>query len=92
MTVSTEQSQARELPRFRGRYPGELLAMVARDRLAAFTAVARQGDVVQFSPVGRPVLLSHPEDIRRVLVTEQRKFAKGNGAEPPSAVRDSGGS
>jgi cytochrome P450 len=40
--------------------------------------MARHGDVTQ-TRIGpqKLVLLNHPDDIRRVLVTEQRKFTKG---------------
>lgn len=34
-------------PHYRSRYPGELLVMLAHDRLAAFEAMAQQGDVTQ---------------------------------------------
>jgi cytochrome P450 len=56
-----------------------LLRLVARDKLAFFKELARYGDVsqVRFGP-RRIALISHPDDIRRILVTEQKKFTKGN--------------
>jgi cytochrome P450 len=55
-----------------------LLRLVARDKLAFFKELARYGDVsqVRFGP-RRIALISHPDDIRRILVTEQKKFTKG---------------
>lgn len=62
----------------RARYPGQLLCLVAQDKIRFFSELARHGDVsqVRFGP-RRVVLLSNPDDIRRVLVTEQKKFTKG---------------
>lgn len=63
----------------RARFPGELLLRITRDRLAFFTECAQQyGDVVAFRMGGQQlVLLVHPDDIRDVLVTNQRQFTKG---------------
>lgn len=64
----------------RSRYPGELLSRLAgRDRLAFLESlVAKYGDVCSFRAGGRRiVLLAHPDDIRDVLVTHQRRFMKG---------------
>ena len=69
-------------PRPRWRYPGQLLITMAQDKAAAFAAMARAGDVTQVRiGMSRLVLLMQPDDIRRVLVTEQRKFTKGWAAE-----------
>jgi cytochrome P450 len=60
------------------RYPGQFLVSLANDKLGLFSSMARHGDVteIQLGP-RRLVLLTHPDDIRRMLVTEQRKFRKG---------------
>ena len=70
------------LPSPQPRYPGQLLVTLVHDKLAYFAAMARCGDVSE-TRVGpqRIVLLNHPDDIRRVLVTEQRKFTKGRAIE-----------
>ncbi len=60
------------------RYPGEFLALLARDHLALFRRMASCGDVIQVRlGTQRLVLLNHPEDIQRMLATEQRNFVKG---------------
>ncbi|HEX7120588.1 MAG TPA: cytochrome P450 [Longimicrobiales bacterium] len=62
----------------RPQYPGQLIRALATDRLGLFAEMARHGDVAQISIRARPVvLLNHPDDIRRMLVTEQRSFVKG---------------
>lgn len=69
-------------PRLRARYPGEFMFAIARDRLALFQRMARLGDVVQVNVAGQPiVLVSDPEAIRSVLVTNNRAFQKGRGVE-----------
>ena len=64
------------------RYPGEFLSLLARDHLALFARLEACGDVAQLR-LGpqRLVLLSHPGDIQRLLVTEQRNFVRGRGFE-----------
>lgn len=60
------------------RYPGEFLGLLARDHIALFSRLAACGDVAQVRlGAQRLVLLSHPDDIQRLLVTEQRNFVKG---------------
>lgn len=64
----------------RSRYPGELLSKLAgRDRLAFLSSLpAHYGDVSSFRAGGRRiVLLAHPDDMRDVMVTHQRRFMKG---------------
>jgi cytochrome P450 len=65
-------------PRARSRYPGEFLALLASDHLALFRRLAERGDVscVRIGPQ-RLALLSHPDDIQRLLVTDQKSFTKG---------------
>lgn len=69
-------------PRLRARYPGEFIAAMVRDRLGTFERMAAHGDVVQVN-AGRQrlVLVSNPEDIKSVLVTNSRDFRKGRGIE-----------
>lgn len=66
----------------RRRYPGQHVVSLARDPLALIGAMARCGDVSQIA-IGpqRLVLVTHPDDIQRVLVTEQRSFTKGRALE-----------
>ncbi len=54
-----------------------------RDPLGFLTSLSREyGDVVGFRIGTMPlVLLSHPDDIRDVLVTHQRDFIKGRGLQ-----------
>lgn len=62
----------------RPRYPGEFLKLLATDKLQLFRLMAEHGDVTQIRIGPRHVtLLMHPDDIRRVLVTDQRAFTKG---------------
>lgn len=70
-------------PRWRPAYPGQLLMRLLRDPLAHLADVARSGDVVHIRTRGREVtyLVSHPELIRDVLVTNQRNFKKGRALE-----------
>ncbi len=79
MTATSAPVRRRSAPPGpRARYPGQLLRLLAHDKLAFFSELARHGDVsqVRFGP-RRLVLLTHPDDARRVLVSEQRKFIKG---------------
>jgi cytochrome P450 len=69
-------------PVARSRYPGEYLALLARDFLAMIQRIATHGDLVQIRiAVQRVVLVNHPKDIQQVLVAEQRAFIKGRGGE-----------
>lgn len=54
-----------------------------RDPIGFLQHVASQGDVAEFPlGTGRAFLVSHPDDIERVLITDQAKFAK-----PPALER-----
>jgi cytochrome P450 len=66
------------IPGPRAQYPGQFFIRMASDKLALFADMARHGDVsrIQVGPQA-VVLLMHPDDIRRVLVTNQRTFVKG---------------
>ena len=67
----------------RRRYPGEFALAVVRRPLHFLPALARDfGDVAAFGIASQPlVLLSHPDQIRDVLVTHGRRFHKGRGLE-----------
>jgi cytochrome P450 len=65
------------------RFPGQHLLLLRRDMLGALTALARDyGDVARIK-VGPQhiVLVSHPDLIRTVLITDARRYAKGRGLE-----------
>ena len=76
----------------RGRYPGELVLAVTRRPLEFFPALARDyGDVALFHAGRQPIaLLSHPDHIRDVLVTNARQFHKGRGLERAKALLGEG--
>jgi cytochrome P450 len=59
--------------------PGSHFLKFRRDPLTFFTTIARTyGDVVRFTFGSQPVyLVSHPDMIEDVLVTESKKFMKG---------------
>ena len=72
----------RPIPGPRQRYPGQFLRALATDRLNLFSDMARHGDVSQIVIARQPiVVLTHPDDIRRVLVDRARSFVKGRGLE-----------
>jgi cytochrome P450 len=65
------------------RYPGQHLIAINRDRLGFLQrVVAECGDVAYLSlGPGHLAVLTHPDDIRDVLVTNKRNFVKGRGLE-----------
>ena len=67
----------------RPRLPGVLPLALARDRVRVFRRLAAEhGDVAGFTIGRQPiVLLSHPNQIRDLLVTNARLVAKGRGLE-----------
>ena len=71
------------LPGPRRRYPGEFALAVVRLPLEFLPALARDyGDVAAFGIASQPiVLLSHPDQVRDVLVTHGRRFHKGRGLQ-----------
>jgi cytochrome P450 len=60
----------------RGRYPGELLLAFRRDQLGLVTRVAREYGDIAHATLGwkHLYLLNHPDYVRDVLVTHQRRF------------------
>lgn len=62
----------------RTRYPGEFLGLLARNQLAFYRRLAAEGDVVGIRMgTERIVVISHPDDVKQMLVTEQKAFVKG---------------
>jgi cytochrome P450 len=71
-----------QIPGPRFSYPGQSIVRLATDKLALFGEMASHGDVTQIKVGPQPVaLLMHPDDIRRMLVTQQRNFYKGRTVE-----------
>jgi cytochrome P450 len=64
-------------------FPGKYFLELQRDRLAFLQrAVAQCGDVTRLSMgPGHAIVLTHPDDIRDVLVTNKRNFVKGRGLQ-----------
>jgi cytochrome P450 len=59
-----------------------LIRALGTDKLALFARMAAHGDVTQAKVGPQPLaLLMDPEDIRRVLVTNQKNFVKGRSLE-----------
>jgi cytochrome P450 len=75
--------RAPRLPGPRRRFPGEFAIAVVRRPLEFLSAMQRDfGDTAAFDIGSQPiVLLSHPDQIRDVLVTHGRRFHKGRGLE-----------
>jgi cytochrome P450 len=67
----------------RGRYPGDMFLQFRQSPLSVLKdAVAEHGDVVGFRLGRQPfVYLNHPDDIKEVLVTNQKNFLKGRALE-----------
>jgi cytochrome P450 len=68
--------------------PGALVASFWRDPLRTLERIVREhGDVAgfRFGPASE-VLVSHPDLVRQVLVTEQRSFAKGRALQEARRV------
>ncbi len=62
--------------------PGTSVALMLMDRIGFFSELAKYGEVVRFKLGGRPAfLLSQPDYIRDVLVTNSRNFHKGRGLQ-----------
>ena len=70
-------------PHLAQRYPGQFAIAMRRDPLGFLASVRdRLGDVATFrAGTERMLLLSHPDHVREVLVTQQRNFRKGRGLE-----------
>ena len=76
MTTLTRSSVP---PGPRSRFPGDTLLRMTRDRMAFFRSMAREYGDVSCARFGKQlvVLLTHPDDIRDVLVTHGKQFTKG---------------
>ncbi len=67
----------------KSRFPGHMILRMTRERLELLREMAREhGDVSQIT-LGKQqiVMLTNPEDIKDVLVTNQRLFRKGQALE-----------
>ncbi len=84
-------SPRRSPPGPSARYPGELILKLSRERLDFMRSLTRYGDVAKVR-LGRQtvIMLSHPDDIRDVLVTHQKRFHKGQALERARAVIGNG--
>jgi len=83
--------RAHDPPGPRARYPGEFVVRLASDRLQLFSTMAQAGDVSRIRIGPQPVVqLLHPDDIRRVLVEEQRNFTKGRALERTESLLGKG--
>ena len=71
------------LPGPRSRYFGEFILALTRRPLDFLPSLAKDyGDAVRFHIGRQPIiLLSHPDQVRDVLVTNARQFHKGRGLE-----------
>ena len=67
----------------RRRYPGEFALAITRRPLEFLSSLARDyGDIAAIHVGRQPIiLLSHPDQVRDVLVTNARQFHKGRGLE-----------
>ena len=70
-------------PTLRRAFPGKYFLELQRDRLGFLQrAAAECGDVTRISMGrGHAFVLTHPDDIRDVLVTNKRNFMKGRGLQ-----------
>jgi cytochrome P450 len=73
----------RALPLAHQRFPGDSLLAITRRPLTFLPErVAEHGDIAGFMVGRQPIaVLSHPDDVRDVLVTNARVFRKGRGLE-----------
>ena len=76
----------------KSRFPGDHVLSLTRRPLEFLPGLARDhGDIAGFHIGKQPiVLLSHPEQIRDVLVTHGRQFHKGRGLERAKVLLGSG--
>ena len=65
-------------PGRRQQYPLQFVLELARDRIGLLQSMAEVGDTTQIKiAIQRVVLVQHPDDIKSVLVTNQKNFVKG---------------
>ena len=78
LPVPPDDPNGKPLPVFRSSYPGERLLALQRDPIAFLRRLAREkGDAVRFRlGTNRVVLLSHPEQVREVLVEARENFIR----------------
>lgn len=79
LPVSTDPKRKRPRPPGpRPSYPGQFIRDLAVDKPTLFKKMAAAGDITQvYIGPQAVVLLNHPDDVQRVLVTDQKSFTKG---------------
>lgn len=71
-------SKRRRPPGPRASYPGQFVRDLAVDMPSLFKKMKKEGDITQvYVGPQAVVLLNHPDDVQRVLVTDQKNFTKG---------------
>ncbi len=84
VTPSSSSSSSGLPPGPKRQFPGQMLLRLRKDGLLQVMNEMAQahGDIVHFTLPGEHMaLLSHPDDIRDMLVTHQKQFKKGRGLE-----------
>lgn len=82
MSLLSRSRSTRRPPGPRAQYPLQFVVDLARNKAGLFSSMARHGDVTEIRiALQRVVLLNHPDDIKTLLVTNQRNFVKGRGLE-----------
>ena len=72
----------RRPPGPRARYPLQFVVGLAKDKLGLFSSMADHGEISAIRiATQKVILLTNPEHIRSLLVTNQRNFSKGRGLE-----------
>jgi len=91
LAPATRATKASRPPGPRPRYPGQFIVNLARDMRGMFTRMSEFGDVTQIR-IGPQlvVVLNHPDDVKRVLVTEQKNFTKGRALERTKSLLGDG--
>ncbi len=82
MSILATSPSRRRPPGPRAKYPLQFIVDLLRSRVQLFSGMARHGDIAEIRIASeRVVLLSHPDDIKTLLVTNQRNFIKGRALE-----------
>jgi cytochrome P450 len=82
MSLLMKGTQRRRPPGPRAQYPLQFVVGLARDKVELFSSMARHGDITEIRiATQRVILLTNPDDIKTLLVTNQRNFSKGRGLE-----------
>lgn len=82
MLTALTSGRRRRPPSPPARYPGHFLVTLAKNKLQLFVEMATAGDVSAIRVGPQPlVLVTDPELIQQVLVTDQKSFTKGRALE-----------